>query len=112
MVLARSCALTVVTIVLAGWQGRKEGTVRQQVRAWCYPAEQKRGDQRQSLGVSACFVPLLRWVLAGYRGTQLASALDATSLGERFVVLTLSVIYRGCAIPVAWHILPANQPAA
>ena len=90
MVLARSCALTAVAIFLAGWQGRKEGTVRQQLREWCYPAERKRGDQRQSLDVTTCFVPLLRWVLAGYTGTQLALALDATSLGERFVVLTLS----------------------
>lgn len=26
--------------------------------------------------------------------------------------MTLSVVYRGCAIPVAWHVLPANQPDA
>lgn len=109
-------ALTAVTIVLAGWQARKEGTVRQQLREWCYPAEQKRGDRRQRLDVSACCVPLLRWMLAGYRGTQLALALDATSLGERFVVLTLSVVYRGCAIPVAWRphwlrLLRQVQPA-
>ena len=32
-----------------------------------------------------------------------------TSLGARFVVLTLSVVYRGCALPVAWTVLPANQ---
>lgn len=57
-------------------------------------------------------MPLLRWVLAGYRGNQLALAIDATSLGERFVVLTLSVLYRGCAIPVAWHVLRAAQPEA
>ncbi len=112
MVLARSCALTAVTIFLAEWQGRHEGTVRQQLREWCYPAGKKRGEQRQELEVTACFVPMLRWVLANYTGTQLALALDATSLGERFVVLTLSVVYRGCAIPVAWHVLRAAQPEA
>lgn len=112
MVLARSCALTAVAVFLATWQGRKEDTVRQQLREWCYEAAQKRGARRREVDAAACFVPLLRWVLAGYTGTQLALALDATSLGERFVVLTLGVVYRGCAIPVAWHVLPANQPAA
>ena len=47
-----------------------------------------------------------------WQGTQLALALHATTLGLRFTVLAVSVVYRGCAIPVAWTILPANQPAA
>lgn len=112
MVLARSCALTAVSLFLAAWQERPENTVRQQLREWCYPVERKRGMRRRELDVAACFVPLLRWVLSGYAGAQLALALDATSLGERFVVLTLSVVYRGCAIPVAWHVLPAARPDA
>ena len=37
---------------------------------------------------------------------------DATTLGTRLTVLAISVVYRGCAIPVAWTILPANQPHA
>ena len=45
-------------------------------------------------------------------GQALALALDATAHGERVVALVRSVLYRGCAIPVAWHILPANQPGA
>ena len=32
MVLARSCALTAVTLVVATWQRRKANTVRQQLR--------------------------------------------------------------------------------
>jgi hypothetical protein len=39
-------------------------------------------------------------------------ALDATTLGERFVVLAVSVVYRGCAIPVGWVILPAGEQHA
>ncbi len=112
MVLARSCALTAVTVVLAALSGRKENTVRQQLREFCYEASAKRGSKRQEVTVAACFVPLLRWVLDGYRGKQLALALDATTLGDRFVVLALSVVYRGCAIPVAWAVLPAGQPGA
>src|SRR5207244_7030658 len=34
-------------------------------------------------------------------------ALDATTLGSRFVVLCISVVYKGSAIPVAWKVLPA-----
>ncbi|MGH8060328.1 MAG: transposase [Candidatus Entotheonellia bacterium] len=112
MALARSCALTAVATFLAAWLGRKEESVRQQLREFCYEAEAKRGDQRQALVVEECFVPLLTWVLHDWQGTQLALALDATTLGTRFTVLAISVVYRGCAIPVAWTILLANQPAA
>ena len=51
-------------------------------------------------------------MLAGYAGPQLALALDATTLGSRFVVLAISVVYRGCAIPVAWAVLPAGDKRA
>jgi hypothetical protein len=112
MVLARSCALTAVTLVVATWQGRKANTVRQQLREFCYEAAAKQGPKRQDLRVEPCFAPLLRWALAGYAGPQLALALDATSLGNRFVVLACSVVYRGCAIPVAWSILPAGDKHA
>ena len=57
-------------------------------------------------------MPLLRWVVALWASTQMALALDATSLGARFVVLTVSVVYRGGAIPVAGTVLPAHQPGA
>jgi hypothetical protein len=64
------------------------------------------------VAVDACFIPLLRWVLHRWQGTQLALALDATTLGMRFTVLAISVVYRGCAIPVAWTILPAHTTHA
>jgi hypothetical protein len=38
--------------------------------------------------------------------------MDATTLGDRFVVLAISIVYRGCAIPVAWKVLQANTPGA
>lgn len=112
MVLARSGALPAVTLLLAVWQGRQEDAVRQQLREFCYAARDKRGAQRRELAVAPCCVPLLRWAIAGYPGTQLALALDATTLGQRFVVLAVSVVYRGCAIPVAWTILPAGDKHA
>ena len=112
LVFARSCAVTAVTAWMALWLGRSAAAVRQQLREFCYEAAAKRGPQRRDVVVSQCFVPLLRWVLEGYGGTHLALAIDATSLGDRFVVLAVSVLYRGCAIPVAWTVLAAGQPHA
>ena len=112
MVLARSCALTAVSSLLAAGMQRKEETVRQQLREWYYDAKRKRGPKRQALRVETCFPLLLGWVVCWWQGTQLALAIDATTLGQRFVVLAVSVVYRGCAIPVAWVVLPANTKHA
>src|SRR5258708_17051048 len=112
MVLARSCALTVVSLFLAEGLERKANTVRQQLREWWYEARAKRGGPRQELVVEGCFAPLLAWVLSWWEGQQLALAVDATTLGQRFVVLVVSVLYRGCAIPVAWTVLPATEKHA
>jgi hypothetical protein len=38
--------------------------------------------------------------------------LDATTLREVFTVLSISVLVGGCAIPVGWVIVRANQPGA
>ena len=99
-------------VLLAVWLRREEQTVPPQLREFCNEAEAKRGAQRQALAVDPCFVPLLRLVLSGWQGTPLPLALDATTWGLRFTVLAISVVYRGCAIPVAWTIVPANQPHA
>src|SRR3989475_4521222 len=112
MVLARSYALTAVSTLLAKGMKRKEQTVRQQLREWYYDPARKRGPKRQTLHVETCFPVLLAWVVSWWHGTQLALALDATALGTRFVVLAVSVVYRGCAIPVAWVVLPANTKHA
>jgi hypothetical protein len=112
MVLARSCALSAVSALLAKGMRRKEPSVRQQLREWCYDAKDKRGAKRQALRVETCFPVLLGWVVCWWEGTQLALAVDATTLGTRFVVLAISVVYRGCAIPVAWVVLEANTKHA
>src|SRR5256712_2476379 len=112
MVLARSCVLTAVSHVLAKGMQRKEQTVRQQLREWYYEPARKRGSKRQALHVERGFAPLLGWVVSWWQGTQLALAIDATTLGQRFVVLAVSVVYRGCAIPGAWVILPSGTKRA
>jgi hypothetical protein len=91
---------------------RKSNTVRQRLREFCYEAQAKRGGPRQEVQVESCFAPLLAWVLSWWEGKQLALAVDATTLGQRFVVLVVSVVYRGCAVPVAWTVLPATEKHA
>lgn len=75
-------------------------------------AADKAGPTRRELDVTICFVPFLRWIIGLWTSTQLALTLDATPLSDRFVVLAISVVYRGCAIPVAWTIVPAGQQGA
>ena len=106
MVIMRHCGQSQIATFLGGLLGQKPNTVRQRLRELTYEAPRKRGDKRQALDVQGCFAPLLSWVLAKFRGDQrqLVLALDATYLGERFVILAVSVVVAGCAIPVAWHI--------
>lgn len=61
-----------------------------------------------------CFGPLVRWVLAWWAPAErrLVLAMDATTLGQRFTVLVISVVYRGCAIPVAWTVVSALTKGA
>lgn len=82
------------------------------MREFCYEAKAKRGNPRQELAVETCFAPLLAWVLRWWDSPQLALAVDATTLGQRVVVLVVSVLYRGCAIPVAWTVIPATEKHA
>jgi hypothetical protein len=112
MVLARSCALSAVSSLRAEGMQRNEQTGRQRLREWYYDAPRKRGTKRQVLRVETGFPLLLGWVVSWWHGTHLALALEATALGQRFVVLAISVVYRGCAIPVAWVILPAGTKHA
>jgi hypothetical protein len=83
---------------------------RQRLREFYYEAEAKRGKKRREIKVEECFADLLRGVLRGWEGKkELALAMDASTLGERFTVLSISVVYRGCGIPVAWKIIKAGQ---
>ncbi len=116
MVLSRSCALTAVSLFWATALGQEADAVRQRLRAWCDAAADKagaqRGIKRRAAAVADCFVPLLRWVLSWWEGPRLALALDATTLGTPFVVLAVSVVDRGCAVPVGWVIVPAGERRA
>lgn len=110
--LTRCCGRLTVATFLALLLDRKVATVEQRWYEWCLDASDKAGTKRQARDVTTCFVPLLRWIVRLWQGTELALTVDATSLSNRFVALVVSVVYRGCAIPVAWTILPAGHTRA
>ena len=118
IVLAQSCGLSTVAVMLAYLLDCSESSLRQRLRDWYRDAEHKcgakRGHKRRSLDVASCFPFLLRWVVACFPAStkQLALAMDASTLGQRFTILTISVLVRGCAIPVAWNIVPATRAGA
>lgn len=108
----RSCGRLTVATFLALLLNRKAATLEQRLYEWCVDAPHKAGDKRDSLDVTLSFVPLLAWIVRLWSSDQIALTLDATSLGDRFVVLAICVVYRGCGIPVAWTILPAGKKRA
>jgi len=112
MIVARSCALTSVAWALEPLLNLQFHTVRERLRDLYREAAAKCGRNRCELDLALCWAPWLAWVLEGWHGKQLALALDATSLSDQFTVLALSVLYRGCAVPVAWKILRANEKGA
>ena len=108
MAIVKSCALTTVMLFLAKLLKVKENTMRQRLREWCYESKRKKGNKRVDIKVHTCFPFLMRWVMELWQGTQVAIALDATALSLKFTVLSVSVVYRSCAIPVAWTITKGN----
>jgi DDE family transposase len=108
------CGQSQVAFFLARLLAQPEPRLRQRLREWTWEGAAKSGQHRQAVTVAPCFGYLLSWVVSAWApGEQrLALALDATSLGQRFVVLAVSVLYRGCAIPIAWQVLPASTAGA
>ena len=114
MGLVQSGGITSIAVFLGMRLGRKANRVRPQWREFTYAGEDKRGAKRRTVEVDKCFGALLGWVLSWWSAGEhrLALALDATTFRQAFTVLVVSVVYRGCAIPVAWCVLPATQKGA
>jgi hypothetical protein len=110
--IVQSSGLSHVSVFLAHLLGRSEETVRQRLRESLYDAVDKRGHNRREVDVVLCFAPLLQWIVSRWSSPdeRLFLALDATTLRQTFTVLSVSVLVGHCAIPIAWTILPANQP--
>jgi len=114
MIAAQSCALSAISAKLATSLKIKYDNIRQRVREFCYDAKDKKGTkkkgvQRTQIDVHTCFDHLIRWIVRLWQSKQMAIALDATTLGLSFTILVVSIVYRGCAIPVAWTITKGNE---
>jgi hypothetical protein len=110
MAMTHHCGQTIITVFLALLLTVPAQNLRQRLREWNYEAEQKRGSKRQEIRTEDHFAPLLRFILGHWREKKrLVLAVDVTYLRDRHTVLTISVLYRGCAIPVAWRVLKGNQ---
>lgn len=114
MIVCKQCGTTSGAAWLAELLGGRPNAWRQRLREWCYNAEDKKGKRRSEVVVVSCFASLLRWIVSWWEPAEkrLALALDASTLSDRFTVLAISVVYRGCAIPVAWAIVPTGEAGA
>ena len=111
IVMTHYCGLSTIAAFMGELLEIKENTARQILKDWYRPRENKNGRKRSEIEVSANFIPLLQWILSwwGTDEKSLVLAADASTVGERFTLLVVCVVYRGCGIPVAWKILPGNE---
>ena len=106
-ILAGSACQNAVASALAPWGSWNN--LRQYLREWLYDGSDRARPCKPELDVSLCFAPLLRWVLAWWSSGRLALAVDPTLKGDGTTAIVISVVYRGCAIPVAWRIRRGTQ---
>jgi hypothetical protein len=109
---AQSACQNAVIAALLPVCGGSFGSLRQSLREWLYDGADKAAPCHTQVQITACFVPLTRWVLSLWRGDHLVLAIDVTNLQDRLHALCISVLYRGCAIPIAWHLMPGNEKGA
>ena len=99
-------------LALACWLPFHRLSLRKRLQEWYLEAAAKkghgaagRGYQRRDWQPHSASPYLLRWILEGWPNRQLVLALDPTNFGDRFTVLNISVLYRGCAVPVIWTVV-------
>src|SRR5439155_13707458 len=113
----RSASLHAVVLALACWLPFNCLSLRKRLQEWYLEAKAKKGQgsggtgqHRRDWDPRSTSPYLLRWVLDDWPNRQLVLALDPTNFQDRFTVLAISVLYRGCAVPVMWTVLPGGQP--
>jgi len=111
-VLAAGSGLEQAVLAALEAQGLKPEATRARLREVLYDGADRAAPCATSLEVEECFAPLLAWVVSWWAGETLSLAIDATNLRAHEVVLSLSVLYRSCAIPVAWVVLPHRGKGA
>ena len=113
--LSGAAGLPQISALLALVLEHQEQAVFQRLRAWYldgkHKSGSKQGRKRRELDVTTCFAPLLRWIVRLWEpgNRQFVLVLDATSLRERWTVLSINVVIRRCAIPVAWKVVGGHE---
>ncbi len=83
--------------------------LRQYLREWLYDGADKARPCASQVEVRVLFGPLISWIMSWWQGRELALAIDPTYLRDEVVCLSVSILYRGCALPVAWKVFPGNR---
>jgi hypothetical protein len=120
IVLARSASLHAVVLALVCWLPFLNPlSLRKRLQEWYLEAAAKKGSgtgntgkHRRDWNPRTTAAYLFRWILDDWPNHQLVLALDPTNFEDRFTVLAISVLYRGCAVPVMWTVLPGGEPGA
>jgi hypothetical protein len=109
--LSGTAGIAQISALLAMVLNQQEQSVFQRLREWYLDAKEKSGKKRRELDVSSCFAPLLRWIvhLWANGNREMVLVLDTTTLRERWTILSISVVVRSCAIPVAWKVLGGHE---
>ena len=101
----QNAVVAALVVIMGNWN-----SIRQYLREWLYDGQDRASPCRVQLDERLCFVPLMRWLLSWWQSDKLVLAIDPTMKGDQINSIVISVVYRSCAIPIAWHILPANRP--
>jgi hypothetical protein len=105
LLVAESCGERTILTKMAPL-GSAAHALRARLREFLCDGAERAAPCQTRLDVERCVALLLGWVLAWWGGPALPLASDATSLRKRLVVLRISVLDRGCAIPVAGVVRP------
>ena len=115
MMMTDSCGMTHLWSYLSDVSWQTDESVTPKVSRMYYEKEAKAGVKkrqckRRELVPEEVFADLLAGVLKGWKGERtLVLALDASTLTDRFTVLSISVVYRGCGMRVAWTMQEGHQ---
>ena len=105
---ARSGCLNAAAVALAAIGGTA-AAARQRLRERLLDGADRARPSPNQIDARACFVPLMRRVLSMWKSDSLALAIDPTTLSDELTVVVVSAVYRGCAVPVAWAVMPGNK---
>lgn len=110
MAITKQSGRSTVAEFLANMLEQNQKAVQQRLREfYCEKSAKSNPSNRSQLEIENSFVDLFHWILKLWDSDILFLALDASTISDRFTILSANIIYQGQAFPVAWKILPGNQ---